>query len=187
MRVISGKCKGRRLKGEADKRVRPTSDKVKAAIFNILPDDFSTSAVLDLFAGTGGLGIEALSRGAQLAVFVDSSRQAFNTIKDNLKLCRMMDQGQVLTKKVSPALKLIAEKGSLFDLVFMDPPYEKSLAGPALELLGRLSLLGPDAIVVVEHSDKEPLQDAYGELVLKDKRNYGSTWVSFYQLEQPDE
>ena len=131
MRVITGSARGRKLKTPQGMDVRPTTDSVKEAIFNIIQFDVEGRRVLDLFAGTGQMGIEALSRGAKECVFVDSSRQALNIVKENLKICNL--QGTVISGDAVSYLS----RGESFDLVFMDPPYDSDLYERCLEALCR--------------------------------------------------
>ncbi len=181
MRVIGGRLGGRRLKGVSRKKIRPTSDRVKTAIFNILPRDLSGARVLDLFAGSGSLGIEALSRGAKQAVFVDQSRESFRLIKDNLRELGLLKQGRLLNKRAGPGMKELASEQARFDLVFMDPPYNGALADKTLALLESSDVLESAGIVVVEHGRDEKIVKAYHGLLLKDQRRYGDTMVSFFE------
>jgi len=185
MRIGGGDRGGRRIKTKAKTRqgLRPTSSRARTAIFNILPHDLSGLKALDLFAGTGALGLEALSRGAALAVFVDAGREAFRLIQDNLRGLDYRDRGQLLSKKVGPALEELQEHGAHFDLVFMDPPYDKQLVDKTLQQLARAGLVKPGGTVVVEHSGRELPGPRYAALQLKDQRRYGDSWVSFYTVE----
>jgi len=183
MRIISGQKKGMRLKVRG--RARPTGGKVRAAVFNILVHDLSGVRVLDLFAGTGAMGMEALSRGAELAVMVDSSRDSARAIRDNLESLGLSERARVMEKKAGPALKLLEAEGESFGLVFMDPPYGGNEAGRTLRLLSGLSLLEPEAVVVVEHHPGAGLSETYGDLSRTDLRTYGGTAVSFYERTEP--
>ena len=135
MRVISGKLKGKRLFSLKGMDLRPTSDRVKEAIFDILQDCFQGQKVLDLFAGTGALGIEALSRGAKRAVFVEGSARSRTVLYKNLETCRLQEQAEVLSREVRAGIKIYAERGETFDLIFLDPPYGKGLARQTLQVL----------------------------------------------------
>jgi 16S rRNA (guanine966-N2)-methyltransferase len=184
MRIGGGDRGGRRIKTKARTRqgLRPTSSRAKTAIFNILPHDLSGLKALDLFAGSGALGLEALSRGASLAVFVDAGREAFRLIQDNLGALDYRDRGQLLNKRVGPALQELQEHDAHFDLIFMDPPYDKGLVGKTLRQLAASHLLKPEGTVVVEHSGREMPAASYPPLQLRDQRHYGDAWVSFYQM-----
>lgn len=185
MRVISGSAKGRTLvgppKNQKTHAIRPALDKVKGAIFNIL-FDVSDLNVLDVFAGTGAIGIEALSRGARHAVFLDASPEALKIIQKNIELCRFADRATLLKTKLPDDLKTIARKSGIeaFDLIFVDPPYDKGLVNPTLKAVVAHRLLAPAGQVIVEHSPREGIGEIAG-LRLKDQRTYGQTVISFLQ------
>ncbi len=183
MRVISGKIKGRRVKAPRSGFVRPTADRVKEALFNILPHDLSGFKVLDLFAGTGSLSIEALSRGAKESLLVDASRQSAKTIRDNLAALGLSGVSQVWVAPVFRSLRLLAEKGETFDAIFLDPPYEKGWVGQTLKVIAEKGLLRAGGVLVAEHSVREKVDERYGSLILQDQRRYGSTLLSFFRLE----
>ena len=185
MRIGGGDRGGRRIKMKAGSRqgLRPTSSRARTAIFNILPHDLAGRKALDLFAGSGALGLEALSRGADLAVFVDAGREAFRLIQDNLRALDYRDRGQLQSKKAGPALEELKEHQAQFDLIFMDPPYDKGLVDKTLHQLARAGVVKPQGIVVVEHSGREMPGLSYPPLKLRDQRRYGDSWVSFYTVE----
>ena len=187
MRVISGSAKGRRLHTPKNQRVRPTSDRVKEALFNILSvlvDRFDDCRVLDIFAGTGNLGIEALSRGAASAVFIDNHRESVALIARNLELTGFGSSSRVIQKDVSVALNALSRENVTFQLVFIDPPYEQGLATDALEKLAKSSLLGARSIVVAEYSIHEQIQSNIEPLCEFDTRSYGDTVISLYRLSE---
>ncbi len=169
------------------KKVRPTSGRARSAMFDILGGDFSGLFVLDLFCGSGALGIEALSRGAHSAVFVDSGHNAAVNIKKNLDAVGLMDQARIMPKKAAAALKLLAAQDHKFDLVFMDPPYKSRETGKMLRLLHELGLLNRGAEIVVEHDADNPLQDTCTGIELFNRRSYGRTTLSFYRNKEEDE
>lgn len=177
MRVIAGLAKGRRLKTPRSKNIRPVLDQVKEAIFNIL-FDVAGLKVLDLFAGTGAMAIEALSRGAAFACFVDSLKEAIVLIQANLEQCLLMDKAKILRLEVRKAIPVLEEKKEPFDLIFVDPPYEKNYVQKTLSQLAKSPLVHEKTIVVVEHHPKEPIQEILG-LCLTMQRKYGQTLVSF--------
>ena len=179
MRVISGTAKGHRLVAPKSNRVRPALDQVKEAIFNIL-FNVEGMRVLDLFAGSGSIGIEALSRGASLTVFVEEWDKAVECIYKNLEHTNLASQAKVVKSTVGRAIATLSRKGGEFDLVFVDPPYEKGLVNPTLEELVRSTLLADDATVIVEHHPKEMIGEVKG-LTLTDSRKYGQTLVTFLQ------
>jgi len=177
MRVIAGKAKGHKLVTPSGDRVRPALDQVKEAIFNIL-FDVSGAQVLDLFAGSGSVGIEALSRGAAEAVFVEEWSKAVAAIKRNLKHTKLEDCSKVMGKTVEKAMSILNGEGASFDLIFVDPPYEKNLVNPTLRALVNSPLIKDGCRIVVEHHPKEPIEGIVG-LTLTDTRKYGQTLVSF--------
>lgn len=181
MRVIGGAAKGRRLRAPKGQAVRPTADRVKESLFNILPRDFSGARVLDLFAGSGNLSIEALSRGAAHAVLIDFSPRSAATIKENLQRLGFAAQTEVWTAPVARSLKSLARRRDSFDYIFLDPPYDQGLAGRSLELIGRCALLRAPGTLVIEHSAREAVSPEYGPLRLHDQRRYGDTRLSFYE------
>lgn len=177
MRIISGTEKGRKLYTPKSHNIRPALDKVKGAIFNIL-FDVSDLTVLDLFAGTGAIGMEALSRGAKHATFVDSGNEALTIIRKNIELCKFGERSKIFPTKVSVAIDYFAKHDQKFDLIFVDPPYLKNLVGETLEQISNLGILGQDGKIIVEHSPKEPISEIAG-LTLTETRKYGQTYISF--------
>lgn len=177
MRVIAGTARGRRLKTPKGTSVRPTSDKVRGAVFSILLSqrDLTDAAVLDLFAGTGALGIEALSRGAARAVFVEKDTRTADLIGENLELTGFTDAARVVR---ADAERLDLASLGRFDLVFADPPYALVLGSRALGALG--SVLADAGVAVVEHGVDEPPPTPVG-LEAFDRREYGDTGITFYR------
>ena len=151
MRVIAGKARSLKLMTPPGMDTRPTTDRTKETLFNILQPEIGGARFLDLFSGSGAIGIEALSRGAAFAVFVEKDRAAAECIKKNLAFTKLGDNGQILRKDVGAALKSL-EKGEPFDLIFMDPPYGRGLERQVLEYLAHSSLLAEEGMVVVEAS-----------------------------------
>lgn len=177
MRIISGKYKGARLFSPVDDRVRPTTDRIKESVFNIITSRMrlSEATVLDLFAGSGALGLEACSRGAGKVVFVDHDKDSIKLVKDNIAKIRLPDaQYEIYFTEYATALKKLA--GRNFDLIFLDPPYASDAAEKALALIEKYNLLSDGGIVVVEH-DKDKTFDSGS--FLSDCRRMGNTSVSF--------
>jgi 16S rRNA (guanine966-N2)-methyltransferase len=183
LRVISGYLRGKRLFSPRGLELRPTSDRVKEAIFDILQDQFQGQNVLDLFAGTGALGIESLSRGASRAVFVEENPRSLSALRRNIEECRLKERIEVLGRKVLPALKILEAREEAFGLIFLDPPYDKGEARRVLEVLSRSSILTPGTLVVAEHSLSEEI-DSIPLLQRIDLRKYGRTLVSFFRPEK---
>jgi len=189
MRITGGSARGRHLiKPKAGWQfIRPTGDRVREALFNILDDEVVESTVLDLYAGTGALGIEALSRGAATAIFVDQSRQALELIHGNLTKCFPTAQASLQQLNLSrpDSIKRLRKKMPaelLFDIIFLDPPYEKKLAEKTLAMVERESLLQANGLVVAEERATEELAKQYGSLTLVDHRSYGETGLWLYRM-----
>jgi 16S rRNA (guanine966-N2)-methyltransferase len=180
VRVTGGALKGRKLHPLRGMTIRPTSDYLKESIFNILTGSVEGAAVLDLFAGTGGLGIEALSRGAATAVFVDNAPQAIKTLIRNVQVCCLQEQSIILKRNVLRGLNFLGSIGYIFDLIFIDPPYDKGCVKRTLQLLGRSGSILDSCTVVIEHSKREILPDTVDCFNLSDRRDHGKTLVSFY-------
>ncbi len=183
MRVIGGAARGRRLYSPRGLSVRPTSDKVKESLFSILAGTLGPldgCAILDIFAGTGNLGIEALSRGAESAVFIDSSRNSTAIISKNLSLTGFTDRSRVILKDFSQALGILESEGGVFQLVFLDPPYQKGLIEKCLDLLQKSTIIDEETVVVAEFSSREDIADCHGRLRQTDKRVYGDTALAFF-------
>lgn len=183
MRIIAGEFKGRRL-AAVKGRIRPTSDKVREAIFNILGPAVAGARVLDLFAGTGALTLEALSRGAREAVIVEDQGAALSVLRQNLEVLGLRERVRVLPLPVMAALKKLAAQGERFSLIFLDPPYGRGLARNTLEALEGSVMLRPAARIVAEHSHREILPERLGNLVLSQVRRYGDTQVTFYGVRE---
>ena len=173
MRVIAGSAKGKSLQAPAGwETTRPTADKVKEAIFGSIQFELEGSRVLDLFAGSGALGIEALSRGAAQAVLVDASREAVRAIQANLAYTGLAERAEVLPMDYARAL---ARLHAPFDFIFLDPPYRSDLYAAAIAGIHARGLLAAEGLIIVEHDGQFSLE---GEKVLKQKR-YGKTFVSY--------
>lgn len=191
MRITGGTARSRKLispKTKGTNSIRPTSDRVREALFNILGKTVIDAHVLDLFAGTGSLGLEALSRGARKVLFVDQSLQSLNIIKRNVALCFPEAKTKFLrydlTKKsVIQVLDRYLSGSQQFDLVFLDPPYEKKLAEMALTRIAKSGLLAPGALVIVEENAKISLPEQINLLQLHMQRRYGETGICIYQLQ----
>ena len=176
MRVITGIAKGRRLITLEGEDIRPTADKVKGAIFNSIQFDIEGRCVLDLFAGSGQLGIEALSRGADKAVFIDLSRKAIQVVTENLEHCNLKEKATVFNGDSLSYLKTTREK---FDIIFIDPPYNKQLSAKALPLA--LNVLNEGGIIVCETAHDEELPEAIGNYVVVKSDRYSQTRLTIYR------
>jgi 16S rRNA (guanine966-N2)-methyltransferase len=179
MRIISGTSKGRKLVTPRSQFLRPTSDRVKESIFNILQDEIVGKVVLDLFAGTGNLGIEALSRGAKKTIFIEKGRQALRLIQRNLTQFGLEERSEILPKDANRAIGILKQKGESFDLILMDPPYLKGLIQKTLMKLNSHQIYHKDSILVIEHNRREPLSIVMEGWNLIRQRRIGDTLISF--------
>ncbi|MFC5702209.1 16S rRNA (guanine(966)-N(2))-methyltransferase RsmD [Cohnella faecalis] len=183
MRVISGEAKGRPLKAVPGNTTRPTTDKVKEAMFSIIGPYFDGDRVLDLFAGTGGLGIEALSRGAGEAVFVDANVKSIEVIRQNLDATRFGERSEVYRMDARKAIAYLVRKGTAFDLLFLDPPYATKDCDLLLQELASKGLVADKALAVVEHDSKFAYDEAFGGFTLKRHVKYGEIALSVYRYD----
>lgn len=180
MRVIAGSARGTRLKSPKDERARPTLDRVREALFSILGGRVEDAMVLDLFAGTGAIGIEALSRGAEQCVFVESDRDVVAVIRDNLAAAKVADRAQVLQAALPDALSEVARERSGFDLIYADPPFDSDQYGVLLCEIDRLKLLNSEGVLIVEHEAKTTVPDGSDCLECTREARYGRTALAFF-------
>ena len=185
MRIIGGEARRTVLRSPRDARTRPTADRVREAVFDILgPIGARASGpprVLDLFAGTGALGLEAVSRGASFAVLVERAPACAELCRTNAQRAGLADRVSVREADVKLVLVALERAGERFDWIFCDPPYATGDLDATLRRLGRGTLLAPDAVVIAEHSPRNPPGDAHGALTLRDRRRWGDSEVSFYR------
>ncbi len=179
MRIISGRFKGKKLHSVRGLTIRPTADRLRESIFNILSHGVLNAVVLDLFAGTGAMGIEALSRGAESAVFVENNPKALSVIQRNITSCCFGKQAHIIKWDIKKNLNCLKSAGTAFDLVFLDPPYNRGMVTPALLNLEQTGSLKKGARIVVEHSPQESIPDPVFMFDIADRRKYGKTLVSF--------
>jgi 16S rRNA (guanine966-N2)-methyltransferase len=179
MRIISGTCRGRKLTPLKGMDIRPTSDRIREAIFNILGPRVRQARVLDLFAGTGALGLEALSRGAAHAVFVDQSHTACDVIRQNIDRCRFMEQATLIRQDLFSPWSDPVMASRCFDLIFLDPPYGRNYVVKTLELPQFSALLSENGIIIAEHDTRETLSPALTGLDIFRQKKYSRTTVSF--------
>jgi len=184
LRVIAGSAGGRPLLSPPGRGTRPTADRLKQALFNILGDGVPDADVLDLFAGSGALGIEALSRGARRAAFVERDPRVARVLRSNLAACGLTAAAQVVLAEVAPALRSLARSAERFSLVLADPPYATGAAPATLGLLAgeAAAILAESALVAIEHAPEEEMPAAAGNLRLMRRRIQGRGCVSVYGL-----
>lgn len=178
MRIVGGMFKSRRLKFPKQKTTRPTSSKVREALFNIIMSRIPDSVFVDLFAGSGAVGLEALSRGAKFAIFIEKDVRACDIIKQNIKNLGI-DESKILIicDDAISGLKKLEKKGYSFDIIFIDPPYYKKMIKPCLDLLKSSELLNSGAITVLQYP-KDEIIDTQDFIIVKNKK-YGRTILSF--------
>jgi 16S rRNA (guanine966-N2)-methyltransferase len=180
MRVVSGLCKGRPLKAVPGNSTRPTTDKVKEAIFNMIGPYFEGGSGLDLFAGSGGLGIEALSRGLEKVIFIDRDAKAIHIIYDNIKTCGFENATEVYRTDADRALKALIKRNMKFDYIFLDPPYKKQQLVSLMEYMDKHNIINDNGIVVCEHSFDIKLPHTVGSLAQIKHEQYGIIAVTIY-------
>src|SRR5437870_4789708 len=163
MRVIAGDYKGRRLKTLEGLNIRPTSDRLRETVFNIIGLRVKNKRFLDLCAGSGAIGIEAISRGAEAVTFVEQSRRAHQIISDNLHTCGINKNVHVVNRDALTALKYYSSQGIKFDIIYFDPPYDSEVYSPVLFLLGTHDILDDDGIVIVEHRKQLDMSESFGD------------------------
>ena len=186
MRIISGTARGRTLVAPAGMNTRPTQDYVRESLFNIIRWDVQDARVLDLFAGTGALSLEALSRGAEHAVLIDMDRAACDAIKKNMEATRLGERCRLIARDYRQAMDQLAREGERFDIVFIDPPYRMENTGEMCEALYDKGLLGDRFLILVEHKrGMAPLLDQRFEAF--DLRKYGETEVTFLRSAKREE
>jgi 16S rRNA (guanine966-N2)-methyltransferase len=182
MRVIAGECKGRPLKAVPGLSTRPTTDKIKESIFNMIGPYFEGGTGLDLYGGSGGLGLEALSRGMDHCIFIDKDQKAVQTIKENIKLCHYEERTEVFRNDAKRALKALHKRESQFDLIFLDPPYAKQMLLSDMELIDKLDLLAFGGSIVAEHGTDVALEVTIGDFQQIRQETYGkTTTISIYK------
>lgn len=181
MRVIAGEFKGRRLSPVPGQSTRPTTDKVKESIFNIIGPYFNGGTVLDLFAGTGALGIEAISRGMTRGIFIDKEPKALQVVRENIEACKLEKQTELYRNDAGRAIQQLEQKQIKIDLVFLDPPYHLHIIPLLMAEMTKRDLLTEEAVLVAEHSAGTVLPVVIESLERWRFAEYGDTAVSFYR------
>jgi 16S rRNA (guanine966-N2)-methyltransferase len=179
IRIIGGELKGRKLVTVRGLKTRPTADRVRESIFNILGNSVRGARVLDLYAGTGAMGIEALSRGAESALFADDHKAALTALEKNIKMCSLQSRTNTIKWNIFNNLNVIRSYRPAFNLVFLDPPYNKNMIQPTLSNLDTSRCLENNSRLALEHSPLEPIPETLPAFKIFDQRRYGKTLVSF--------
>lgn len=179
MRVISGNRRGAKLITRNDESVRPTTDRVKESMFNLIMDFFPCTSVLDLFSGSGALSIEALSRGAESAICVDIDSESMSVVKQNYSKLKFSQYAEF---HLTDAFSFLKQCTKQFDIIFLDPPYNKGFISPVMELLQARCLLNDDGVIVLESDSSDSLEAYPGFCIFKQK-TYGRTVITLYKKE----
>ncbi|MBS5786487.1 MAG: 16S rRNA (guanine(966)-N(2))-methyltransferase RsmD [Clostridioides difficile] len=187
MRIISGRARGLKLNAPKNDNIRPTTDRIKESLFNMISPYILDSNVLDLFAGTGSLGIECLSRGAKECIFVDLNKESIKVLNSNIKKANFVNESEVINSDFSNALNSLKLKNRKFDIVFLDPPYYENMFIEAIKKIDDFDLLNEDSIVVVEHDSVDIFPENLGRLEKNRDKKYGNTTLTFYKLEDKNE
>ena len=181
MRILGGTAKGRKLVAVKARGIRPTRDDVKESIFSMIRGHVKAAVVLDLFAGTGNLGLEALSQGAKRAIFVEKERVPLRALMRNIDLCGFRDRAEVIPRDAEAALKLLRRRAEKLDLVFIDPPYRSGYMGKTLRFISAHDMVNDGGMVVVEHSSGEAPSDQWGMLSLRRQKRHGDTTITIFE------
>ncbi len=186
MRVVAGLLKGRKLETIDTNYIRPTSDRVKEAMFSIIGDLAVHCRFLDLFAGSGSIGIEAYSRGAAEVVFVDSCPDSVKVLKRNLLKTGLVDKVEIEVHNTdySNAINKLKRRGKIFDIIFIDPPYNKNIPLEAVEKISENNILSKEGTIIVEHEIRHPMPEKISSYILHKKKKYGNTQLSFYVVNE---
>lgn len=184
MRIIAGRAKGKKILPPEDMVTRPTLDRVKENIFNIIQNRVVDAVVIDVFAGTGSLGLESVSRGAKECYLVDRYPVTFKRLQQNVKSLKFENECVCLNMDSYNALKNFAKKKKVFDLIFIDPPYAKEMIPPAIDIVGKERLLEEDGLIVTKIDSSEEIFEGNNDIVLINHRKYGNTTVCFYAYKE---
>lgn len=183
MRIITGEYKGRILNSPEGLNTRPTSDKVKGAVFNIIQKRVFNSTILDLFAGTGSLGLEALSRGAKCSYFAEQNKDTFKILLDNICLLNLNDKCKAFNTDAYIVLKNLKKNNISFDIIFLDPPYFKGEVIKSIEHISQYNLLNKNGIIITEYDSKEIIPESIDNFKKYRTEKYGRTSISFWNNE----
>jgi len=181
MRILTGRAKGRKLTAVKTGGIRPTRDSVKESIFGMIQGHVEGSTVLDLFAGTGSLGLEALSQGAKKAIFVEKNKTCLRALMKNRDLCGFQDRAEIVSLDVEAAMEALMGRGEKVDLVFLDPPYERGYVDKTLRFINAHDMVKNGGVVVVEHGSAEHPSPQWKGLSLRKRKRHGDTVISIFQ------
>ncbi len=182
MRITSGILKNKRIKSREGQETRPTLERIKEAIFSIISDKIEGSRFLDLYAGTGNMSLEALSRGARRAILIEKEQEAIRVIIDNINDCKMEDKSRAYKNDVLRAIEILSRKNEKFDIIFLDPPYKENLSIKTIKHISDYNIIESEGIIISEHSVYEKMPNEIGKLIKYDERNYNKKIITFYKL-----
>lgn len=180
MRIISGKARGKKLKTPEGDHIRPTLDRVRENLYNMIGISIRGSVFLDLFSGTGAVGIEALSRGAEKVYFVDNDIKSYELTLYNIKSARLQEAAFVLKMDAQKALAQLESQGVKFDIIYLDPPYNKGIVQKILQQLGKYNIMQDEGTIIVETDRGEETPESIGEFYKIKEKNYAATKITFY-------
>ena len=184
VRIIAGKARGRKLIPPATMETRPTLDRVKESMFSMIQNYIPDAVVVDVFAGTGSLGLEAASRGSKEVYLVDRSKDAFSLLKQNIENLKFEDTCYALNKDSYEALRYLSDRNKLFDVIFVDPPYCREMIPEAIKIIYDKKILSKDGIIVTKIDSIEEIYKGYEEISLIKSRKYGNTTICLYKYEE---
>ncbi len=187
MKILTGRLRGQKIEFKPNPRLRPTADKVRQAVFNMLQGEVEGKSVLDLYSGTGALGIEALSSGAESVIFVEKNPAQCRAIKRSLELLRLRGDARVENSDAIKAVQQLAGETLTFDFIFLDPPYEKGLALRTLRAISESSIFHEGSLVICETGDEEPIPQKIGLFNCVKNKRYGDTRILFFSSLFPDQ
>lgn len=187
MRIITGIARGRMIKAPEGMNTRPTSDRVKESLFNIISKKMRDSTVLDLFAGSGNLGLESISRGAEKCTFVENNKVAYKTLKENIDLLKFQDMSETYFQEAFTTLKTLHMLNKKYDIIFLDPPYGKGLIESSINEINNLELLNNEGIIISEYDAEDNVPDSIGEIKIYRTESYGRIKISFWTKEEKNE
>lgn len=183
MRIISGKARGKKLKTPEGDHIRPTLDRVRENLYNMIGIGIRGSIFLDLFSGTGAVGIEALSRGAEKVYFVDNDKKSYELTLYNVKSSRLEDSALLFNADAENALTQFERQGIKFDIIFLDPPYNKGIVQKILQQLGKYNIMQDEGTVIVETDRGEETPERIGKFFKTKEKNYAATKITFYGVD----
>ncbi len=187
MRIIGGEFKGRKLSPLNEKKIRPTADKTREAIFNIIGHKIRGKKILDFFAGTGAMGIEAISRGAEFSLFADNDKNAISLIRKNIGLCNIEKKTRVVKNDILRNFYAGGYGVYTFDIFFLDPPYDQGMIAPTIENISKIVVNDSEVVIVCEHSSSERFPEKISKFHLYEQRKYGRARVSFFNTNNYNE